>query len=272
MSEPPDHSLLTTSYVQNTNPFPSFFCSKINTPQPTCNDKTTLHHEYQRPQELPGRLASSYGQPRDQASFRCLDRSAKGLCPFHQQVSKVFILDVHFILTESRAAFTGSRVTLRQVSPESESIFDFIIELYNATSGDWKALQEKAGVADQDLSFALEYFVQFLGNCGNYKGFGDSKFVPRCAETIFDALAATSPKANEFYKATKGAIFSSNNTGMMSLGYPPNHVTEYYPDSKSITKDEITAVSDFLEKKGLLVVCHAICITYWFSSSRADPH
>lgn len=116
-------------------------------------------------------------------------------------------------------------------------------------------MQEKAGISDQDLQYFLQYSVQFLGNCGNYKGFGDSKFIPRSEEKSFDALAATSPKANEFYKASKGAIFSSNNTGLMSLGYPPNHVSEYYPDSKDITKDEITAVSDFMEKKGLLVVC-----------------
>jgi dipeptidyl-peptidase-3 len=65
----------------------------------------------------------------------------------------------------------------------------------------------------------LEYATQFLGNCGNYKGFGDSKFVPRCAEKAFDSLAATSAKANERYKATKGAIFSSDNEGIMHLGY-----------------------------------------------------
>jgi hypothetical protein len=34
-------------------------------------------------------------------------------------------------------------------------------------------------------------------------------------------------------------------------------MTTYYPDSKAanITKADISAVSDFLEKKGLLVVC-----------------
>lgn len=155
-----------------------------------------------------------------------------------------------------RAAFTGTRITLRQVSPESESIFDFVIELYKSFNGDWKALQQKAGVSDQDLQFFLEYAVQFLGNCGNYKGFGDSKFVPRCEEKAFDALASTSPKANEHYKATKGAIFSNDNSGMMHLGYlDEGHMTTYYPDSKGITKADISGVSKFLEKKGLLVVC-----------------
>ncbi|KUJ20377.1 putative dipeptidyl peptidase 3 [Mollisia scopiformis] len=157
----------------------------------------------------------------------------------------------HYI---SRAAFTGTRITLRQVSPESEDIYDFIIELYKACNGDWKSLQEKAGVTTEDLQYFLEYAGQFLGNCGNYKGFGDAKFVPRCTEKAFQALAATSPKAEAHYKATKGAIFSSDNSGIMHLGYlDEGHMTTYYPNSKGITKADISEVSDFLEKKGLLV-------------------
>ncbi|KAE8453795.1 hypothetical protein EG329_009307 [Mollisiaceae sp. DMI_Dod_QoI] len=150
----------------------------------------------------------------------------------------------HFI---SRAAFTGTRITLRQVSPESEDIYDFIIALYKTYNGDWKALQEKAGVTAEDMQHFLEYAGQFLGNCGNYKGFGDAKFVPRCDEKAFEALAATSPDAEEHYKATKGAIFSSDNSGIMHLGYLDE------AKSKGITKADIAAVSDFLEKKGLLV-------------------
>lgn len=48
-----------------------------------------------------------------------------------------------------------------------------IIELYKSCNGDWKGLQEKAGITAEELQFFLEYAAQFLGNCGNYKGFGD---------------------------------------------------------------------------------------------------
>lgn len=157
----------------------------------------------------------------------------------------------HYI---SKAAFTGTRITLRQVSPESEDIFDFIIELYKGSNGDWSALQKKAAINDEELKYFLEYAAMFLGNCGNYKGFGDAKFVPRCDEKAFTALAGTSPKANEHYKATDGAIFSSNNTGIMHLGYlDDGHMTTYYPDSQGITKADISAVSAWMEEKKLLV-------------------
>lgn len=105
------------------------------------------------------------------------------------------------------------------MSPESEDIYDFIIELYKTCNGDWKSVQEKAGITAEDLQHFLEYAGQFLGNCGNYKGFGDAKFVPRCGEKAFEALAATSAKAGEHYKSTKGGIFSSDNSGIMHLGY-----------------------------------------------------
>lgn len=155
----------------------------------------------------------------------------------------------------SRAAFSGTRITLRQVSPESEIIYDLIVELYKSFNGDWEKLRKKGNVNSQDLQFFLEYSAQFLGNCGNYKGFGDVKFVPRCGPEVFQNLAAAaSPKAAELYNATNGGIFSHNNEGLMYLGYlDDGHVTTYYPNSKDISKSDISAVSEFLEMKGLLM-------------------
>lgn len=139
------------------------------------------------------------------------------------------------------------------MSPEAESVYDFIISLHKSSGGDWKALAEKAGVSEADLNSFLEYAAQFLGNSGNYKSFGDSKFIPRSSEDVFAALAATSPEAEVHYKATNGAIFSADTPGLLHLGYTDEgHLTTYYPDSPDITKDEIAAVALWMEKKGLL--------------------
>ena len=68
-------------------------------------------------------------------------------------------------------------------------------------------------------------------------------------------MAASSAEAEKFYKETKGAIFSSNNEGLMHLGFlDDGHMTTYYPDSKGITKEEIGAVSKWMEDKKLLPV------------------
>lgn len=93
----------------------------------------------------------------------------------------------------------------------------------------------------------------FLGNGGNYRSFGDFKFLPRCDESVFASLASTSPEADKFYKATDGAIFSADKPGLLHLGFPDDgHLTTYYPDSPDITKDEIGAVSEWMREKGLL--------------------
>ena len=156
----------------------------------------------------------------------------------------------HFI---SRAAFAGNRIVLRQTSPEAESIYDLILALHKNAAGDWKALAEKAGIDEEGLAGFLHYAAQFLGNAGNYKSFGDSKFIPRCPEPVFAALASTSPEADSHYKVTNGAIFSHDQQGLLHLGFVDDgHLTTYYPDSPDITKDEISAVAKWSQEKGLL--------------------
>lgn len=154
-----------------------------------------------------------------------------------------------------RAAFEGTRVTLRQVSPESEPIFDLILSLHHACDGDWTSLAQKTQVSEEHLRFFLEYAAQFLGNCGNYKGFGDSKFIPRLPVSALEALASiTSETKAAFQKAntTGGGIYETSEQSMMHLGYPTSgHMTTYYPDSPTITKDEITTIGNLMEKKGL---------------------
>lgn len=132
-----------------------------------------------------------------------------------------------------------------------------ILSLYKAVGGDWRSLTEKTGVEPQDLQYFLEYSAQFLGNCGNYKGFGDSKFIPRLSPDAFKKLASITPETQAAFEkanSTGGGIYETSDVGLMHLGYPDKgHLTTYYPESPSITKDEITAVGDFLEKKGLPV-------------------
>ncbi|PGH08246.1 hypothetical protein AJ79_06032 [Helicocarpus griseus UAMH5409] len=159
----------------------------------------------------------------------------------------------HFI---SRAAFQGTRITLRQVSPESEPIYDLIISLYRACNGDWNSLAQKTGVSAENLRFFLEYAAQFLGNCGSYKGFGDSKFIPRIPADALEALASVTAEtkaALEKANTTGGGIYETATQGLMHLGYPEKgHMTTYYPDSPNITVEEISLIASFMEEKKLL--------------------
>ncbi|KAL8687046.1 MAG: hypothetical protein Q9218_006670 [Villophora microphyllina] len=157
----------------------------------------------------------------------------------------------------SRAAFLGSRIVLRQVSPESEGIFDFIIALHKSCNGDWSKLQKETGLDEQGLKDFLNYATQFLGNLGNYKGFGDSKFIPRCPPKTIDALASAIPMAKEALRKlnveTAASYATNNEPAKMHLGFPDKgHLSTYYPDSPDITQDEIEGISTFMAEKKLL--------------------
>lgn len=67
----------------------------------------------------------------------------------------------------SSSAWFGTRIILRQVSPESPAIFDFILELYRTCSGNWSSLIGP-DVSSEDLQRLLTYAATFLSNVGNY--------------------------------------------------------------------------------------------------------
>ena len=143
------------------------------------------------------------------------------------------------------------------MSPESEAIYDLVIALYNECSGNWKKLQQQTGVSEEDMKHFIDYAVQFLGTCGNYKGFGDSKFVPRLSPSAFEALVSTTQKAKTIFDTLGGkncAIFANtSDPKIMHLGFiDQGHVSTYYPDSPNITKDEIEAIDEFIAKKEIL--------------------
>jgi dipeptidyl-peptidase-3 len=152
----------------------------------------------------------------------------------------------------SKACFAGTRVVLRQVSPESEPIYDFILSLHKHCDGDYSKLKSETGLDDQEMNDWLNYAAQFLGNAGNYKSFGDSKFIPRLAAEKLAALGKVSD-ASKHYELCKDAFYETKVEDLMHLGYPPQHLTSYYPDSPEITKDEIAAVSDFVKENGNLL-------------------
>ena len=148
-------------------------------------------------------------------------------------------------------------MTLEQVSAESVYIYDLIVALHRACDGGYARLAKEAEVEEEKVRWWAEYAAMFLGNTGNYKGFGDSKFIPRIEENDLRKLCGVNEECKAlFQKAmkTRGGIYETKDLRGMHLGYPEQgHVSNYYPDSQGITRDEIEAVSKALEEKGLLV-------------------
>lgn len=68
-----------------------------------------------------------------------------------------------------RAAWQGTRILLRQTSPEAEGIFDLILTLNKEVKGNWRNLLGTLNFTEEDLDMLLEYFAMFLANIGNYR-------------------------------------------------------------------------------------------------------
>ncbi|KAK3987106.1 dipeptidyl peptidase [Cladorrhinum sp. PSN332] len=112
-----------------------------------------------------------------------------------------------------QAAWHGSRIVLQQTSPESECIFDFILELHKACEGQWSKLANEDGVGREDVESFLDYAGQFLAHLDHRP------------------LLAAAPN---------------------SLGFPgPGTQSTYYPGPEAITKDEITAIAEIMEKNSI---------------------
>jgi hypothetical protein len=68
----------------------------------------------------------------------------------------------------ARAAWSGTRIILRQVAPEANGVFDFIMALYHFCDGQWEQLADKALVNLNEVQKFLEFAATFLSNIGNY--------------------------------------------------------------------------------------------------------
>ncbi|XP_013927314.1 PREDICTED: dipeptidyl peptidase 3 [Thamnophis sirtalis] len=79
----------------------------------------------------------------------------------------------------SRACWYGGLVVLLQTSPESPTIYVLLSRIFRTQ--DPNQLQEVArslGVTDEEYQALLVYTAAIYANMGNYKSFGDTKFVP----------------------------------------------------------------------------------------------
>ena len=147
------------------------------------------------------------------------------------------------------------------MSPESEDLFDLIVGLYRYCGGEWSKLQKATSASDEDLRYFLEYAGQFLGNAGNYKGFGDSKFIPRCSPGVLERFAATSEDTSALWDKVKDSVFAdTTKPALMHLGYPDKgHLSNYYPRSPTITQQEIETIDTFLSEKKLMLENTRLC-------------
>ncbi|OJJ42596.1 hypothetical protein ASPZODRAFT_105021 [Penicilliopsis zonata CBS 506.65] len=133
---------------------------------------------------------------------------------------------------------------MRQVSPESPGIFDFIMDLYHACDGKWDTLVTDYSITPEELEGFLEYAAMFLCNLGNFYGEGDQKFVPNLTADALQRIAGISPTAQERLDEIIGPLLA---VPPFNLGYPSKSAqSAYYLGS--MAQEEIALVSEAMSK------------------------
>lgn len=153
----------------------------------------------------------------------------------------------------SKASFWGSRAVLRSVSPESEDIYDMILLIHKVLGSPSENEEYIKLLGNGPATIAyLEYASQFLSNLGNYKSFGDKKFIPTLLQNDFDKLidAIGNGDVSALYKKVKTAMYD---TKASLLGWAENgQLSSYYVGKNIVTKADANEVNSTLAKAGVM--------------------
>lgn len=98
-----------------------------------------------------------------------------------------------YALGLSKADWEGAKICLIQCSPESASIFALLQLAFSAQPVSELCAAAKAkGVTDDEVAEIMIYCASIYGNLGNYKSFGDTKFVPAAPPHRFRLFLSSS--------------------------------------------------------------------------------
>ncbi|XP_067877507.1 dipeptidyl peptidase 3 [Heterodontus francisci] len=159
----------------------------------------------------------------------------------------------HYI---SRASWYGGLVVLLQTSPESPAIYVLLQKLFRAQP--LSELQEAAtavGMTSEEYQAFLVYAAGVYSNMGNYKSFGDTKFVPNLPQEKLKALVWQSraykqnPKGMEDLWKMCSELMYSLDDRQKQLGLGSKGTTTYFSGNCDLADAELA--QKFLDSKGI---------------------
>ncbi|CAG5115870.1 unnamed protein product, partial [Candidula unifasciata] len=141
----------------------------------------------------------------------------------------------HYAHHLAQASFKGGLIVLFQTSPESPGLFVLLQKLFRAqTPKEILELAQSLGFSTEEQEAFLIYAAAFYSNMGNYKSFGDTKFVPGVDKAKVEALikASSAYKKDEvgmqkLWDAVKERMFSLDGK-QKELGLGEKGTSTYY--------------------------------------------
>uniref|UniRef100_H3A2H9 Dipeptidyl peptidase 3 n=1 Tax=Latimeria chalumnae TaxID=7897 RepID=H3A2H9_LATCH len=131
-----------------------------------------------------------------------------------QLLSKQEKLYAHYL---SKASWYGGLVVLLQTSPESPVIYVLLTKIFRSQApAELEPVATVAGLSSDEFQALLVYAAAVYANMGNYKSFGDTKFIPNLPKEKLKALVWQS-KAFQENPADMEALWSLCGDLMYSL-------------------------------------------------------
>ncbi|KAG8233762.1 hypothetical protein J437_LFUL003833, partial [Ladona fulva] len=167
----------------------------------------------------------------------------------------------------SRAAWNGGLVVLVQTSPESPLIHSLLHRIFieKPLSEIKKTALDDAALSEDEFKAILIYLSGIITNTGNYKGFGDTKFIPGLPKEKFEAFVKHSaayrnnPSLFQSIWAKVSDSLYSLKDNEKSLGFCGKGITTYF--SGNCTVEDGNLVNEFLRYKSILAYNTRACKT-----------
>lgn len=155
----------------------------------------------------------------------------------------------------SKACWAGQKICTFEKSYESPALFVLLKILFTQDMQELKqTCIDKAGLSEEEWSQLISYTAAVFNNAGNYKSFGDTKFVPQLSSDKFWA-ALTNCQNYENYKDIVDTIWDKISKEVYEetppyykIGFHDNNASSAYYTS-NITKEEAEFIDKFMNNE-----------------------
>uniref|UniRef100_A0A669E051 Dipeptidyl peptidase 3 n=1 Tax=Oreochromis niloticus TaxID=8128 RepID=A0A669E051_ORENI len=156
----------------------------------------------------------------------------------------------------SRASWYGGLAVLLQTSPESANIFVLLQRIFRKqTPAQLEQVATAAGLSSEEYQAFLVYAAGLYANMGNYKSFGDTKFIPNLPKDKLKALVWASQAFQEqpaemeaLWDSCSCLLYSLENR-QKQLGLGDKGITTYFSGNCCLEDAELA--QKFLDSKKL---------------------
>lgn len=152
----------------------------------------------------------------------------------------------------SQASWNGGLIVLLQTSPESPGIFLLLQKMFRGQPiSELESTVVEKGLTKEEFQALLIYSAGVYANMGNYKSFGDSKFIPNLPKEKFEIVVkncAAAKEINDLWNRVGDKIYSLSEREK-ELGLGEKGTTTYF--SCNCDKKDATVAQEFLTANDL---------------------